>query len=138
MSIELIPTRALEERLAREEQERVAQHTIEFGPPPVPTRDDTIKYRSKWERKFWVFHERNPGAYRAFVRLAREGKTAGAVRLGIKQLFEIARWDHFIDGLPDTEEEFKLNNNYAPHYARLIMEKEDDLEGIFELRRLKK
>jgi hypothetical protein len=36
-----------------------------------------------------------------------------------------------------TTGDFKLNNNYRAHYARLIMHQEPDLDGIFELRRSK-
>ena len=51
-------------------------------------------------------------------------------------LFEVLRWEWIIRGLPDTAEEFKLNNNYTSRYARLIMESEPGLEGVFETRRL--
>ena len=33
--------------------------------------------------------------------------------------------------------EWKINNNFAPHYARLIMEQEPDLKGFFEVRELR-
>ena len=31
--------------------------------------------------------------------------------------------------------DYKINNNYAPFYSRLIMEQEPDLRGMFRLRR---
>ena len=36
----------------------------------------------------------------------------------------------------DEHSGFKLNNNYRSRYARLIMEQEADLEGVFQIREL--
>lgn len=85
---------------------------------------------------FWAFHERNPEVYAGLVRLARTGKQSGRTKLGIGQLFEVLRWEWMIGGLPDRHEQFKLNNNYRSRYSRLIMQREPDLEGIFETREL--
>jgi hypothetical protein len=89
---------------------------------------------SKLERAFWVFHEENPRVYRLFVRLARQWRDVhGDGHLGIKMLFERARWEY----LMETHDllGFKLNNNYTAFYARIIMENEPDLAGVFHLRR---
>ena len=82
---------------------------------------------------FWNFHTNHPEVYEGLVRLAYQ---ADRDRLGIKMLFEVLRWEWIIRGLPDDAEEFKLNNNYTSRYARLIMESEPGLEGVFETRRL--
>ena len=71
--------------------------------------------------------------YEGLVRLARELTAQGRARVGIKMLFEVLRWQH---ALRTTGDEFKLNNNYHSHYARLIMSQEPDLDGVFETRRL--
>lgn len=34
-------------------------------------------------------------------------------------------------------DEFKLNNNFRSHYARALMQRERELAGFFELRRLR-
>lgn len=86
------------------------------------------------QTRFETFHRRNPAVYDGLVRLARK---AGRSRLGMKQLFEVLRWEWMLDGLPDEHEHFKLNNNYTSRYARLIMENELDLAGVFETRKLK-
>ncbi len=51
--------------------------------------------------------------------------------------FEVLRWEWTIAGLPDDAEEWKLNNNYTSRYARLIMDENPLLVGLFELRELK-
>jgi hypothetical protein len=48
----------------------------------------------------------------------------------------VLRWQRHIDGLPDEHEAFLLNNNYTSRYARLLMELNPELAGIFETREL--
>jgi hypothetical protein len=83
---------------------------------------------------FWEFHQTNGGVYEAFVRLAREAVGRGRTKIGIQMLFEVVRWEHF---LRTEGDDFKLNNNWAAFYARLIMDQEEDLRDIFNLRRCK-
>jgi hypothetical protein len=86
------------------------------------------------EADFWEFHHRNPIVYNGLVRLARKWRERrGTEKLGIGMLFEVLRWDLAISTEGDA---FKLNNNYRSYYARLIMTREPDLEGVFETRRL--
>lgn len=82
--------------------------------------------------KFQQFHEENPHVYRTLVYLARQWVNAGHTRLGIATLFERARWEF---AMSTTDPDYKINNNYKPYYARLIMSQEPDLDGLFELRR---
>jgi hypothetical protein len=88
----------------------------------------------KLEDAFWRFHTQNPHVYRLLVRLAREWKRSVGGKLGIKALFERARWESRI---VTQGEEYALNNNYTAFYARLIMAQERDLKGIFNLREQK-
>ena len=86
-----------------------------------------------WEETaFDRFHADNPKVYETLVRLAREwvGRT-GRHKLGIATLFERARWEI---ALATTDADFKLNNSYRAYYARLIMRREPDLSGLFDLR----
>ena len=46
-------------------------------------------------------------------------------------LFEVLRWNYFMN--VDSDEEYKFPNAFAAGYARLIMKQEPDLEGIFKL-----
>ena len=86
-------------------------------------------------RRFREFHERNPRVYRLLVQLARDAKQAGRIRIGIKMLWEVVRWNLSKD-LP-YDETFKLPNDFHSRYARLIMAQEQDLDGIFEIRELR-
>lgn len=107
-----------------------------YAIPPTATRPDghvgpdsglTI------EETFWRFHHDNPHVYDELVRLARRARSRGAGRIGIGMLFEVLRWQHTIN---TTGHPFLLNNNWRSYYARLIMNQEPELDGIFETRRL--
>jgi hydrogenase maturation factor len=90
---------------------------------------------NKIELAFQQFHVENPEVYRQLVRLARQWKAAGKAKLGIKTLFEKLRWEWHVSGIADSEG-YKLNNNYTALYARMIMDREADLKGLFETRSL--
>lgn len=82
--------------------------------------------------RFEAFHRDNPWVYNTLVRLAREwGRTTGHGKLGIATLYERARWDI---ALATRNADYKLNNTYRAYYARLIMHRESDLNGLFDLR----
>lgn len=85
--------------------------------------------------RFVAFDESNPRVYRRLVALARQAVARGRTRIGIKMLWEVLRWEFFLE--TDTDDDFRLNNNYTAHYARKIMDTEPGLAGIFELRELR-
>lgn len=85
------------------------------------------------EATFLAFHRANPWVYDALVRLARDLKKRGRHRQGIGMLFEVLRWQWFRTTI-DPSSDFRLNNNYRSRYARLIMEREADLDDVFETR----
>lgn len=87
------------------------------------------------ESAFWQFHDANPVVYDRLVFLARDLVARGHRKIGIKMLFEVLRWHHMTT-IGDADG-FKLNNNYHALYARLIMFREADLDGLFELRRIR-
>jgi hypothetical protein len=64
---------------------------------------------------------------------ALELVAAGRKRLSIKMLFEVLRWEHL---LTTTDPDFKMNNNYHSRYARLLMDRNPTLRGVFETREL--
>lgn len=90
--------------------------------------------RSKIEAAFWEFHAKHPEVYRELVALCRELRRRGYERFGIATVFEVARWRSMISRGP--QDSFRLNNNYRAYYARLIMEREADLAGVFSTRAL--
>lgn len=90
---------------------------------------------SDLQADFERFHRDNPRVYEELVRLARQAVAGRRLaRVGIGMLWEVLRW-HF--WLQTTDVEFKLNNNHRSRYARLIMDSEPDLRGVFETRGLK-
>ncbi|MGI0148620.1 MAG: hypothetical protein ACREDF_03695 [Thermoplasmata archaeon] len=93
--------------------------------PPV---DDRI------QRAFEEFHALNPHVYDTLVRLARRYAEKHR-KAGIGHLWEVMRWQMFVETTGD--EEFRLNNNWKSRYARLIMAREPDLDGLFEIRELR-
>jgi hypothetical protein len=84
------------------------------------------------EIAFWQFHNGNPHIYTRLVEMARQLKAKGFRRYSINSLFEVLRWH---SALKTKGSLFKLNNNYRSYYARLIMEKEPDIEGFFSIRK---
>jgi hypothetical protein len=81
---------------------------------------------------FDTFHAENPRVYTVMVGLARQWiDRTGRHKIGIKALFERARWEIAI---ATTDPDYKINNNYAPFYARLIMYLEPDLDELFNVR----
>ena len=80
------------------------------------------------EAKFRDFHAENPQVYRELVKRARQIKEKGFDRYSIKTLYEVIRWNAH---LTPSGEPFKLNNSFTALYARLIMDQERDLSGMF-------
>ena len=88
------------------------------------------------EKAFWQFNLAHPEVYRTLVSFARqwrERRGSDAV-CGIGALYERARWEMWIRSLSDKPPP-KLSNNHRAFYARLIMERNPDLAGIFRLKR---
>ena len=92
--------------------------------------------RSTIDLKFRHFHAKHPDVYAAICHLARQAKRAGRDKIGVGMIFEVLRWQTFI-AARDDEEPYRLNNSYRSRYARLVMDIEDDLDGIFDLRELR-
>ena len=84
-------------------------------------------------KTFEQYHNENPNIYKAFVRYALQAKQKGFKNYSAKSLFEIIRWHTPIkaDGV------FKINNNYAPDYARKMMKDFKSFKGFFRVRELK-
>jgi hypothetical protein len=81
---------------------------------------------------FEKFHGNNPHVYERLVGMTQGLLDRGRKRVGMKMLFEVLRWEHFMQ----TEgEPFKLNNNYTAPYARLLEKNQPQWRGVFEKRR---
>lgn len=86
------------------------------------------------EERFNAFHLANPHIYEMLRDYALQAFRNGRRKLGMKALYERLRWDYTV--LTDHED-FKLCNDYTAYYARLIMEKNPELKGVFVTRTLR-
>lgn len=89
------------------------------------------------QERFERFNSNHPEVYGQLKTLCRRWRRGSERPWSIKGAFEVLRWERQIAGLPAEDEDWKLNNNYHSRYARLLMEQESDLDGIFELRELR-
>ena len=92
-------------------------------------RDLTIQER------FERFDRDNPHVYPHLVRLAREAHEAGAKRLGIRNLWEVMRWQIFMQTRDPSG--LKLNDHYHSRYVRKLIAEYPEFEAVFETRRLR-
>lgn len=88
------------------------------------------------DERFAAFVRQRPDIVRLPVGLARELKEAGEKRIGMKMLFEVARWTHLIRRGAGKREAWLLNNSFSSRMARLIENNYRDLAGMFETRAL--
>ena len=94
------------------------------------------------EEQFAEFHRLNPHVYEAMVGVALDIKRGRGTRRGRKKysiygITELVRWG-FIKATNDPNSDYKINNNYRPLYARLIMEKVPELAGFFNTREIRR
>ena len=61
----------------------------------------------------------------------------GRRRIGINMLFEVLRWNYYME-TDDPNSDFKINNNYAPYYSRLIIDENPQWANVFELRTIRR
>lgn len=98
-------------------------------PPATPGRR-----KLSIAEQFMAFHRHNPQVYTALHYLAFNLVASGRKRGSINQLFEVLRYEY---SLRTHGDDYKLNNNYRSHYARLLMNNEPALRGWFETRDLR-
>lgn len=81
---------------------------------------------------FATYHAANPQVYAAFKMFTGQLLKAGhRERLGAKLIIERIRWESLVSG----GGEYKVNNNYAPYYARLFMADHPQYDGVFATRK---
>ena len=78
--------------------------------------------------KFEEYHRLNPQVCSALEQMARDLINKGRRKVGIKMLMEVLRWNYQMK----TED-----NNYAPYYARLLIERNPQWADVFELRAIR-
>lgn len=86
--------------------------------------------------RFTEFHSRNPQVYQALEDMAFQLVKRGRKKIGINMLLEVLRWNYYMK-TDDPNSDFKINNNYAPYYSRLLIENNPDWANVFELRKIR-
>lgn len=84
------------------------------------------------EKQFNEFHAENPRVYVLFKKFCSEVLSAGRQRYSSKAIFEQIRWHIYV--VTRSDDDFKLNNNYTAHYARLWIHEHPHHRTFFETR----
>lgn len=84
-------------------------------------RDDCIR-----------FHRANPEVWRLFEKFTFDRIRRGFSHYSVNGVFERIRWETAEADVQGNE--FKLNNNYRPFYARAFMSKYPEYDGFFRTR----
>ena len=119
----------------------------EWSVPPVETSAVAVPEQAFFDltegdpedsvlwRKFREFHAANPLVYQYMCKFARQYRAKFPTeKVGAKALYEKVRWEVW---MTTSDPDFKINNNFTAYYAREMMRREKDLEGIFETRKLR-
>jgi hypothetical protein len=104
-----------------------------FEAPPSLADSGPLIPGNPRERLFWRFHFENPHVYELLRSLAFEALESGAKRVGVRLLWERARWSLVVETRRAADSP-KLNDWYPPFYARPLMRREPALRGLFETR----
>ncbi len=83
--------------------------------------------------RFALFNERNPEVLEQLESMCAELVARGRSRFSLKTLVEVLRWNYWFM-TDDPTSHFKLNNSYTALYARLIIERNPQWDGLFEMR----
>ena len=86
--------------------------------------------------RFEQFHQNNPQVYSALKSMTLEMVNRGRRQIGIGMLFEVLRWNYYM-ATNDPNSDFKLNNNYRSHYARLLIAENPEWANMFQLREMR-
>jgi len=79
---------------------------------------------------FQQYDNDNPKIWGAFIFYTNQTIGKGFEHYGAKGIIELIRWHHPASG----NDSFKINNNYAPEYARKFMNRFPQYEGFFRTR----
>ncbi|MFB7890284.1 hypothetical protein ACFCZ3_19760 [Cellulosimicrobium cellulans] len=113
--------------------ERLAEDLALVTPTLAPAENGDEPYEESLDERFQRFHAANPHVYTGLrdlaLPIARLGK-----KTSIKMLWEVLRYQELVR---TQGEEFVLNNSFTSRYARLLMEQEPALRGLFATRELR-
>lgn len=100
-----------------------------FDPLP-PIQPVKARKHETVREQFLRFHAQNPEVYARLRDVSLAMRRRGLSHWGGRAAYEIVRFQ----GLLSTSGGgYKLPNVFAPHYTRLLMEQEPELEGFFKI-----
>lgn len=85
-------------------------------------------------QRFKTFHAKNPRVYNLFKENAEKVFQTGRAKYSSRTIIEVIRWEHDLETSGDV---FKINNDYIPIYARLLIHNHPKFKSFFELRTMK-
>lgn len=86
--------------------------------------------------RFNTFDRDNPHIYRLFCKYTWDAINAGRQKLSHWMVINRIRWD--ADVLTETEESYKISNDFIALYARKFMEDNPKYTGIFTIKQMKR
>ena len=81
--------------------------------------------------QFTKYDQEHPEVYRYLLTLCRNVRERGFTRYAISPLVELVRW-HF--RIERGENEFKIQNDFKPWYARKIAQENPEFSDFFTFR----
>jgi hypothetical protein len=97
----------------------------------VNRQQGTLPFGDSIQARFERFHDANPWVLAKLEEMTAELVAAGRRRVGIAMLFEVIRWEQLRS---TTGDPFRLNNSFRSRYARLMMYRHPEWDGVFETR----
>lgn len=84
-------------------------------------------------RRFFEFHRKHPEIYKHFKKYAHDLLGSRPTRtIGSQMIIERIRYEIYLT--EDDVEIFKINNSFAPGYARLFMHDHPEYNGLINTR----
>lgn len=83
---------------------------------------------------FQQYHQSNPHIYEIYKSIAIELARQGRRYIGSKYIFEEMRYNHPFNSQNDP---YKINNNFAPMYARKFVLEHPQFGHLFKFKQLK-
>ncbi len=89
------------------------------------------RYNRDKLKQFIDYVKSRPEHYKLFRELAQKYRNAGKKRCGASLIGNVLRYEL---GVRHADDDFKINNNWLPLLARLLLYKDPSVQGFFELR----
>ena len=87
--------------------------------------------KGKWTKEnFKKYHEENPSVYSLFERFSLE-MASKKKRFSAKCIFHRIRWE---TAVTNTTVDYKIDDGWIAHYARMFVEKHPKYKDFFEFR----